>query len=83
MDWAKVDAALASALAGADEEDEFTVFVHVDLERAGAATLQRLGLQGAMSTATLRRAEVATLSDEPCVRQLRLAQRLRLLDDDW
>lgn len=83
MDWAKVDAPLASALAGADEEDELTVFVHLDLERADAATLERLGLDGAVSTASLRPAEVAALTDEECIRQVRLARRLRLLDDDW
>ena len=83
MDWAKVDAPLASALAGADEEDELSVFVHVDLERADAATLDRLGLDGRVSTASLPAAEVAALTDEPCVRQIRLARRLRLLDDDW
>jgi hypothetical protein len=83
VDWAKVDAPLASALAGAEEDDEFTVFVHVDAERADVATLERLRLVGAVSTASLRRAELAALTDEPCVRQIRLARRLRLLDDDW
>lgn len=83
MDWAKVDAALASALAGAADDDQLAVFVHVDSRRAGEATLKRLGLDGAVSTATLRPAEVAALTDEPCIRQIRLARRLRLLDDDW
>ena len=82
MDWGKVDAALASALAGADDEDELPVFVHLDATRADAATLDRLGLEGAVSTASLRPAEVAALTHEACVRQIRLARRLRLLDDD-
>ena len=83
MDWAKVDAPLASALAAADEGDELSVFVHLDPEGLDAATLDRLGLDGAVSTASLRPAEVAALTDEPGVRQVRLARRLRLLDDDW
>lgn len=83
MDWAKVDAPLASALAGATDDARFAVFVHVDPARADAATLDRLGLAGPVTTASLRPAEVAALTDEPCIRQVRLAQRLRLLDGDW
>ena len=78
-----MDAALASALSDADDDVELAVFVHVDPKRADQKTLDRLGLDGAVSTASLRPSEVAALTDEPCIRQVRLARRLRLLDDDW
>ena len=82
MDWAKVDAPLASALAGASGDDSLSVFVQIDHGRGDVdrAVLDRLGLQaGELSTATLSPAQVDALTDEDWVLSVRLAGRLRLL----
>ena len=84
MDWAKVDAPLAAALAGADDDEPLAVFVHLDRARADAATLDRLGLarpSGDVGTASLRPVQIAALTDQPWVRQVRLSGRLRLLGE--
>lgn len=84
MDWGKVDAPLASALAGASGEEPLSVFVQID--RAGAAAdraaLARLGLgpdPAEVTTATLSAAQLDALTDEDWVLYVRLSGRLRLL----
>ena len=85
MDWSKVDAALAGALAGAGEA-RLTVFVHVDPEAADYSVLARLGVgecgrpPGGVLTAEVSPDEVAALTDHPWVHRLRLSHRLRPLD---
>ncbi len=84
MDWGKIDAPLASALAGAADDDRLPVFVHLDRSRADRATLDRLGLGrrgGEVSTASLSAADLADLTDKAWVRRVSLSGRLRLLDD--
>lgn len=76
-----MDAALASALTGAADEDRLAVFVHVDPGYADEKTLHRLQLDAPVSTASLLPSEVAALTDEPGIRQVRLARTLRLLDE--
>lgn len=84
MNWGKVDAPLASALAGAAEDDPLPVFVHLDRSRADDDVLDRLGLDldgGDVSTASLSPADVAALTDQAWVRRVSLSGRLRLLDE--
>lgn len=91
MDFAKVDASLAAALAapGADAHaggERLTVFVHLadDVGTAEREALARLGLdragdpEAATTTATLTPAQVAALSERPSVRRMQLSERLRL-----
>ena len=84
MDWGKVDAPLASALAGASPDEPLSVFVQID--RSGATVdgdaLNRLGLErdaSGLTTATLSPAQVDALTDEEWVLYVRLSGRLRLL----
>jgi hypothetical protein len=85
VDWGKVDAPLASALAGAAADEPLAVFVQID--RSGAAVdgevLDRLGLgrdaAGGLTTATLSPAQVDALTDEDWVLYVRLSGQLRLL----
>ena len=84
MDWGKVDAPLASALAGASADEPLAVFVQIDPSRAeiDGAVLDRLGLgrdAGGVSTATLSPAQLDALTDEEWVLYVRLSGRLRLL----
>ena len=84
MDWGKVDAPLASALAGAVGDDPLPVFVHLDRDRADDEVLDRLGLGadgGDVGTASLSPADVAALTDQDWVRRVSLSGRLRLLDE--
>lgn len=84
MDWGKVDAPLASALAGASPDEPLSVFVQIDPSRADvdADALDRLGLgrdAADVSTATLSPAQLDALTDQNWVRYVRLSGRLRLL----
>lgn len=65
-----------------------SVFLHVDpvAAKRKKAALAKLGLtpaslQGGIGTATLSPDQVRELSEQPWVRQIRLSQRLRLLDE--
>lgn len=81
MDWSKLDAGLAAAVA--EDEDPtrlFVVFVHLDPEGDGvlaAAGIDAAG-EGQVRTATLSALQVATLSDRDQVRRLVLSLPLRL-----
>lgn len=83
MDWSKVDAGLAAALA----EDKgparrFVVFVHLDPQaggRLGDAEVEAAG-EGPVRTATVSAEQVAALSDQGQVRRLVLSQPMRLAD---
>ncbi|HET7718845.1 MAG TPA: hypothetical protein VFK43_02680 [Acidimicrobiales bacterium] len=84
MDWGKVDAPLASALAGASPDEPLSVFVQIDPSRGeiDADVLDRLGLgrdAGGLTTATLSPAQLDALTDEEWVGYVRLSGRLRLL----
>ena len=84
MDWGKVDAPLASALAGARPDEPLSVFVQIDPSRGevDGDMLDRLGLgrdAADVSTATLSPAQLDALTDHDWVRYVRLSGRLRLL----
>ena len=84
MDWRKVDAPLASALAGTPGDEALPVFVQVDRSRADADALDRLGLgrdPGDLGTASLSPQQLDTLTDQDWVLFVRLSGRLRLLVD--
>lgn len=84
MDWGKIDAPLASALAGAADDDPLPVFVHLDRSRADDEVLDRLGLglgDGDVGSASLSPADLAALTDQAWVRRVTLSGRLRLLDE--
>lgn len=91
MDYRKLDAALAGALAESADADEaaFTVFIRTIQapNKEQAALLQRRGVRDVTAgrqtfTATLSPQAVAELSEQPWVRSLRLSQKLRLLPQD-
>ena len=80
-DWRKLDAALAGAM-GAGRP--LGVFIHVD--RDAADRLAEWGvdpgsLEGGIATATLPPDQIAALSEQGFVRQIRLSSPLHLLDD--
>jgi hypothetical protein len=84
VDWGKVDAPLASALAGASAEESLSVFVQIDPSRGDVdrSVLDRHGLDpepAEVSTATLSPAQLDALTDEEWVLYVRLSGRLRLL----
>lgn len=84
MDWSKVDAALAAALAAADDPETcLTVFVHLDSERADPSLLVDLDLRGAppggVCTGTVSVRAVEELTDQPWVTRVHLSGRVRLL----
>jgi hypothetical protein len=84
VDWGKVDAPLASALAGASPDEPLSVFVQIDASRGDVDgdALDRLGLgrdAADVSTATLSPAQLDALTDQDWVRYVRLSGRLRLL----
>ena len=73
MNWAKLDAALADAVARSPDVDARTLVVFVE----GEGTTATEG--GApLETATVSAREVEELSDRPAVRRLRLARPLGL-----
>ena len=89
MNQSKIDAALAAALerAGPDQSN-FPVFIqlHGDGTQGDEPMLARVGAGGAgqsgpVRTAVLSGQQVAELSEQPWVRQLRLSRPLRLLDE--
>jgi hypothetical protein len=88
VDWSKVDATLAGALADAGDpaQRRLPVFIDVDPEGADPSVLAgfdvRLAETGQVCTATLSATEVDRLTDESWVRRVRLSERLRLLGGD-
>jgi hypothetical protein len=82
VDWRKVDAPLASALAGTPGDEALPVFVQIDRSRADAEALDRLGLGGdvgELGTASLSPEQLDALTDLEWVLYVRLSGRLRLL----
>lgn len=79
MDWSKVDAGLAAALADDDPARRYTVFVHLVPE--ADADAEPLGVDsagdGPVRTATLSSAEIGHLSERAGVRLLRLSAPLK------
>ena len=90
MNWSKVDATLAGALADAGADDRaqrrLAVFIDVDPEAVDLTVLAGLDVRkpeaGDVCTATLSATEVERLTDETWVRRVRSSGRLRLLGDD-
>lgn len=87
MDWSKVDAALAGALADVGDPDArcLPVFVHVDVEEAEETLLATLDVHGSapggIGTGTLSAAAVDRLTDQPWVTRIALSGPLRLQGD--
>lgn len=82
-DWRKLDAALASALGTAGDRP-LSVFIHYDPEAADQLSALGFGGGGGVGgivTETLAPEQIAALSEQPFVRQIRLSTPLRLLDD--
>lgn len=84
--YRKLDAALAGVLDRALAAGKpLPVFVHVDADAAADALLA-LGVgpdavHAGIATATLPAEQIAALSEQPFVRQIRLSSALRLRDD--
>ena len=89
MDYQKVDAGLAVALAEADDAEarSLTVFVHtaVPPDEEAIRTLKGFGVAAASDrqifTATLSPRAVAQLSEQPWVQSIKLSRTLRLRTD--
>jgi hypothetical protein len=91
MDYTKLDASLASALAQATTEDEPSITVSVrtryPVGPREAEELKAAGISSAPAgkrgfTATLAPGDVARLTDQPWVQSVKLAQRMRLLENE-
>ena len=84
MDWSKLDAGLAGALAGEEAPVRFAVFVHLT-HGAGPDVLAQLGIEasgeGRVRTANVSAAEVDRLSHQAWVSQLRISTTLNLAGD--
>jgi len=89
MNYRKVDATLAAALAETEnaEEPRLAVFIHMkEAPNASAATfLETLGVKVNSTrqhifTATISPREVKELSKQPWVRYVKLSQKLRMLN---
>lgn len=85
MDYAKIDAALAMALADPQSPDERNLLVFIKMhgapEGAEKSRLERMGIQvsaGGAVTATVSPNEVDAISEMSSVRSIRLSRRLRL-----
>jgi hypothetical protein len=87
VDWSKLDAALAAALAQDEERGDrhLTVFVQLDPDASplDRQSLSALGVSGAdgqsvVCTATLSHQDVGALSEQPWVRRLVLSGQQRL-----
>lgn len=82
MDWSKLDARLALALAEDDPSSRFAVFVQVD---PGADLDSLLGVlepgEGPVCTAALSPDEIGRLSEHPEIRKIGLSTRLRPVDE--
>jgi len=80
VDWSKIDAGLAGALAAGDDASRYAVLVHV-APGTDPAVVASLGVaptgEGTVRTATLSAAEVARLSDRDEVTHLRMSRPLR------
>jgi hypothetical protein len=89
VNYAKVDAALAGALESTSDYEARTlpVFIHVDASAADRQILADLGVTGAdagqetVAATALSPQNVAQLSQQSWVRQLRLSRSLHLLED--
>ena len=88
MDYQKMDAALAAALAEVRDPEEraLSVFIHTAHapQDAEADFLEDLGVGGVTGgrqvfTATLSPRAVEELSDQPWLRYMKLSRRLRIL----
>lgn len=81
MDWSKLDAGLAAALADGRADDRYVVFVHLGpaADPGGLPDLPG-GPEGdgSVRTATVSAVEVAQLTERAEVRQIRLSQALGL-----
>lgn len=79
MEWSKVDAGLAGALAEEDTDGSFVVFVHLAAD-ADPDVLREAGIEavgsGSILTATVTAGEVERLTEVAGVRQLRLSRPL-------
>ena len=85
MNYAKIDAALASALGEQQAEDDRSLLVSIRLERAAESSEQssfeQIGIdatRGGMVSATVSPRDVDLLSEMPSVRSIRLSRKLRL-----
>lgn len=85
MNYAKIDAALASALGDWQPDDDRSLLVSIRLERAPQAgeqsPLEQLGIdarRGDIVSATVSPRDVDVLSEMPSVRSIRLSRKLRL-----
>ena len=77
-----MDAPLASALAGAADDEALPVFIQVDRSQADAQVLDELGLgmdDGDIGTTSLSAAQVAALTDQAWVQRVQMSGRLRML----
>jgi hypothetical protein len=88
MDYQKMDAALAAALAEVRDPEEraLSVFIHTAHapQDSEADFLEELGVGGVTGgrqvfTATLSPRAVEKLSDQPWLRYMKLSRRLRIL----
>ena len=81
MDWSKLDAGLAGALAGEEAPRRYAVFVHL-ADDVAPEVLAQLGVEasgeGRVRTATVSWADVDRLSDQEWVSQLRMSTTLNL-----
>lgn len=90
MDYRKIDAALASAIANVADANspELLVFIHtIDVpDESQAAYLTACGVADARNrrihTAKLSTTAITDLSDQPWVQSIKLSQRLHPLDPD-
>lgn len=85
MNYAKIDAALASALGDRQAEEDRNLLVSIRLERAPEAgeqsPLEQLGIdarRAGVVSATVSPRDVDALSEMPSVRSIRLSRKLRL-----
>ena len=85
MNYAKIDAALASALGEQPVEADRSLLVSIRLERAPEAgeqsSLEQLGIdaqRAGVVSATVSPRDVDVLSEMPSVRSIRLSRKLRL-----
>jgi hypothetical protein len=86
VDYSRIDGALALACEETPEDERsLTVFVHTksppdreQVEKLSSAGVNVPSGERKIFTATLSPAEVAVLSHEPWIRNLKLSQRLRM-----
>ncbi len=83
MDWSKLDAGLAGALADGKAGDRYVVFVHLvpTADPAAAPDLQGASTgDGSVRTAMVSAEDVDRLSERAHVSQIRLSRTLGLSD---